>query len=137
MTSSFLGIGFLVTIPILIAQWIGILGLGKRDRSPAWKCMLAGICCNSLGAVGTIVFSVNMMLGSFSSISGSGFSSSMVGLVALSSLSGLGSLLFFIGFAMHGQKGSASQIRIGELEAIAATQGEELNRLRAAQGGVS
>lgn len=122
LTSSFFGLGFLLTLPVLIAQWLGILGLGKRERNTAWKCMLAGICCNTLGTLSMILYSLGMMFGIGHGISG---------IIALSSLSGLGSLLFFIGFAIHGQKGSVSQTRINELEAIATAQGEELNRLRA------
>ena len=46
------------------------------------------------------------------------------------SLSGLGSLLFAIGFAIHGQQASKADQRITELETIAKVQGDELNRLR-------
>lgn len=121
-TSSFFGLGFLLTLPLLIAQWLGILGLGKRERDTAWKCMLVGACCSSLGTVSQFLFYATMFFGRWSEMRISGF--------VISLLTGLGTLLFFIGFAIHGQKGSVSQTRITELEAIATAQAEELNRLR-------
>lgn len=117
---------FLFALPILVGQWVGILGLGKANRNGAWWCMMSGIGCSTLGAIGSTIFMVLMMTG----IS-SGISVGTVSMIASSGLSGLGSLLFAIGFAIHGLHASRAQQRIGELEAIATAQGEELNRHRA------
>lgn len=57
----------------------------------------------------------------------------MLPIAAISGFSGLGSLLFYIGFAIHGMQASNGQKRISELEAIANAQDEELQRLRANQ----
>ena len=123
-----MGFGLLMVLPILIGQWVGILGLGKTERNRAWGCMMAGTCCTTLGTIGYIVFIGLMMSGHsspMSSISLGAYSG-----IASSAFSGIGSLLFAIGFAIHGQQSSKNQQRITELEAIAAAQGEELNRHR-------
>ena len=125
MTSSFMGFGvLLIMLPVLIGQWIGILGLGKGTRDSAWWCMMVGICCSTLGTIGTTLFVGLMMTGGPMQYGG-------IAAIAARGLSGLGSLLFTIGFAIHGQQASKTGQRIAELEAIAAAQGEELNRLRA------
>jgi hypothetical protein len=131
MSYSFLGYGtFLIALPILIAQWVGIIGLGKVSRNNAWWCMMSGIACSTLGVIGSTLFMILSIAG-MSLESLGGFSAATFSLIAMSSLSGLGSLLFAIGFALHGLQASRAQARIGELEAIAAAQGEELNRQRA------
>lgn len=117
---------FLFALPILIGQWIGILGLGKANRNGAWWWMMSGVGCSTLGAIGSTLFMILMMTG----MSG-GMSFGAASVIASSSLSGLGSLLFAIGFAIHGLQASRAQQRITELEAIAAAQSEELNRHRA------
>lgn len=131
MSVGFMGYGmFLLTLPILIGQWVGIISLGKAQRDTAWWWMMAGIGCTTLGAISSVAYMGLMMSGLGSS---SGFSSfGSYGMLAMSGLSGLGSLLFTIGFALHGLHASRRFQRISELEAIAAAQGEELNRHRAA-----
>ncbi len=126
MSTSFMGFGFLlISLPVLIAQWVGILGLGKRERNGAWWCMFSGICCTTFGSIVSTLFIGLMMAGISSHSYGPGVS------IALSTgLSGLGTLLFAVGFAIHGQQASKVKQRIADLEAIAAAQGEELNRQR-------
>jgi len=127
MSYSFMGFGmFLFTLPVLIAQWVGILGLGKANRNGAWWCMMSGIGCSTLGTVGSILFMLLMMGGIMGGMAGG-----MVSVIASGGLTGLGSLLFAIGFAIHGLQASRAQNRIGELEAIATAQSEELHRHRA------
>ena len=134
MTSNFMGFaGLLFTLPILIGQWVGILGLGKGDRNMAWWFMMIGICCTTLGGIGTWLY-MGLMLTNGSFLRSSGF---MGVFMAASALTGLGSLLFTVGFAIHGQQASKTQQRIAELEAIAAAQGEELNRQRIPYGTAS
>lgn len=126
MSYGYLGYGmFLLMLPILIGQWVGILGLGKANRNGAWWCMMSGVGCGTLGAIGSTVFMILMMTG----ISG-GLSFATASAIAASGLSGLGSLLFAIGFAIHGQQASRVNQRVVELEAIAAAQSEELNSHR-------
>lgn len=127
MTSSFMNLGGVIFIlPILIAQWVGILGLGKAKHDTAWWCMMIGVCGTTLSTISSCVF-MGMLMAGFSSISGLG---STFYFLIPSSLSGLGSLLFAIGFAIHGQQASKVDQRIAELETIANAQGAELNCLR-------
>ena len=131
MSYSFMGMGsFLIMLPVLIAQWIGITGLGKANRNAAWKCMLAGICLSTFAALISSGL-VNLFL-SFLPIGEQITSRNSSRTPAV-----LGPLLFAIGFALHGSHAARSSQRVTELEAIAAAQGEELNRLRATQGSAS
>lgn len=115
-----MGVGFLLSsVPLLIGQWVGIIGLGKANRNAAWWCMMIGILGTTLGIISFSVFLWLPQTG-FRALS---FGSSI--------LSRLGSLLFAIGFTIHGLQASKIHQRITELETIAAAQGEELNRLRA------
>jgi hypothetical protein len=123
-----MGFGLFLGLPILIAQWIGVIGLGKGTRNPAWWCMVVGTGCSTLGSIGSVLFLA--LLFANNSFSSHSMPSSVFAAIGAGALSGLGSLLFSIGFAIHGQQGSNSLPRIAELEAIAAAQGEELNRLR-------
>lgn len=59
----------------------------------------------------------------------SGPGSSLI-LFCISTIPSLGSLLFAIGFAMHGLKASRSASRMQELEQLAAAMSEEINQLR-------
>ena len=130
MSYSFMGFGtFFFALPILIGQWVGILGLGKVSRNGAWWCMMSGIACSTLGAIGSAIFIILMISGLSGRMSG-GMTGGTISVIVAGGLSGLGSLLFAIGFALHGLHASRAQVRIGELEAIAAAQGEELNRQR-------
>lgn len=127
MSYAFMGYGgMLISLPILICQWMGILGLGKANRSKGWWCMMTGVCGTTLGTVFSSVF-IGLMMAGLPSIFGP---NSTYYFLIPSSLSGLGSLLFAIGFAMHGQQASKTQQRISELESIANAQSEELNRHR-------
>ena len=130
MTSSFLGFGALFfALPMLVCQWLGIFGLSKINRNASWWCMVVGAGASTLGSIGSSVFVVLMMM----NLSSFGSSGGMLPIAAISGFSGLGSLLFYIGFAIHGMQASNGQKRISELEAIANAQDEELQRLRANQ----
>lgn len=129
MAGSFLGFGIMLfSIPVLLGQWVGILGLGKMARNAAWWCMLAGISATTLGTLGHTLFAVLMAFNAFSPMGG--ISNQLIPIYVSSGLSGLGSLLFAIGFAIHGQQASRARQRITELEAIAAAQSEELGHQR-------
>lgn len=118
--------GVIFTLPVLISQWVGILGLGKARRNGAWWCMMSGVCGTTLG---TLSYGVLILMLAKFSLSSS--PTLMYYYFIPTGLSGLGSLLFAIGFAIHGQQASKTDQRITELETIAKAQGEELNRLRA------
>lgn len=114
-------LGFFVTLPVLVAQWIGIVGLDRAGRSGAWWSMAAGVILSTLGFVTSFA-------GAF--LSGNG--SEYLVLIVIAAIPSLGSLLFAIGFAMHGLKAARSASRMQELEQLAAAMSEEINQLRGA-----
>ena len=118
----------LFALPILIAQWFGVLGLGKVRRNAAWRFMVTGICCSALGGL-TSAITTGLWFFAVTSASDP-LSRGFFLIYAANGISGLGSLLFAIGFALHGLQAARTNQRISELEAIAAAQGEELNRHR-------
>lgn len=124
---SYFMVGFIVTLPMLIAQWVGILGLRHAGRTGDWWTMAVGIGCSTVGVIASVggMFFMN----SFSSGSGRpGFSSIM--LIAGSGLPALGSILFGIGFALHGLRAARIANRVQELEQLASAMSEEINQLR-------
>jgi hypothetical protein len=122
--SGFFMLGTLVTLPVLVAQWVGILGLRHVGRSGAWWSMAAGVALSTLGFV-------TYFAGAFFFSRGSGGGTEYLVLIA-SAIPALGSLLFAIGFAMHGLKASRSASRMQELEQLTAAMSEEINQLREA-----
>jgi hypothetical protein len=121
-------LGILLSLPVLIGQWVGILGLRKTERNMAWWFMMVGICFTTLGLIISATFFGLIEFGQSSLLSSPSFRTCST--LELSGLCGLGSLLFAIGFAIHGQLASKGHQRICELESIAAAQSEELNILR-------
>lgn len=127
MSTSFMGFGMLfLSLPILIGQWVGIMGLGRANRNGAWWCMFSGIGATTLGLIGSGILTGLLMSG-LQTFSGTGMEYYLIP----SGLSGLGSLLFAAGFAIHGQQASKVHQRNSELETIVAAQGEEISRHRA------
>jgi hypothetical protein len=114
-------LGSLVTLPVLVAQWVGILGLRHIEKSGAWWSMAVGVVLSTAGLVINIAsrFFLHVVFGSSDSL-----------FVILASIPALGSLLFAIGFAMHGLKASRSASRMLELEQLTAAMSEEINQLR-------
>ena len=130
MSGNFMGFGYMLFyLPIVAGQWVGVLGLGKAERNRAWWLMMSGICCTTLGTIGSSLFIALIALGQ-SPMTFGNFS-------LISAGTPLGSLLFAIGFAVYGLQASKARQRITELEAIAAAQGEELNRQRASYPSAS
>lgn len=127
MSSMFgVGFGFLFALPVLIAQWIGVIALAKSGRSGAWWCMAVGTSLTTVGSVLSLVFLALMMRG----ISGSGGGIQQLAIYGgvVGGVSGLGSLVFVIGFAMHGVRSKKIEGRVEELESLITAQGEQLNR---------
>ncbi len=119
------GFGFLLMLPVLIAQWIGVIALGRSGRHPAWWCMMLGTALTTIGAVLSILAMVIMFTGSSQF---GGMNSLGVSFLIVSGISGLGSLVFAVGFAMHGLRSKRVEHRVEELESLIAAQGEQLNR---------
>ena len=112
-------------LPLLIAQWIGVLGLAKCGRSGEWWCMLIGTALTSLS---TALQIANLVFMGF--LSSGGPSDLMMVYMAVGGISLLGGLLFMVGFAMHGHRSSRIRSRITELEMMNLAQATELERLR-------
>lgn len=124
---SYLMLGFIVTLPLLIAQWVGILGLRHAGKAGDWWTMAVGVGCSTVGVIASAggLFFVN----SFSSGSG-GASFSSIMLIAGSGLPALGSILFGVGFALHGLRAARIANRVLELEQLTTAMSEEINQLR-------
>ncbi len=127
MNSLTLGgvLGGLIGLPVLIAYWIGVVALRKSGSRPAWWCMLIGVSFSTLGMISSVGFGVWM---SFNMAGTTGFSDYFIWFTVLSGLSGLGSLLFAIGFVLHALKLRRRGDRARELEAIVEAQNEQLSR---------
>ncbi len=117
-----------VGILILGAQWTGVIGLGKRGKDAAWRTMLAGSILSAISSLATIYYylaATGIM----------GRTGGMEWWLVVNGAHSLGSLLFFIGFAIYGMKGSKLTTRIAELEGISNAQADEINALRAGTRG--
>lgn len=119
--SAYFILGSLVTLPVLVAQWVGILGLRHIGKSGAWWSMAVGVVLSTAGLVINIAsrFFLHAVFGGADTL-----------FMVLASIPALGSLLFAIGFAMHGLKASRSASRMQELEQLTAAMSEEINQLR-------
>jgi hypothetical protein len=127
MFESLFNLGMLVSWAFFIGQWLGVVGLGKANRNAAWWCMLAGAILGTLGMIGYHVITVMMAVNHSPGM----LSDPILPFFRMATGSSqFGSLLFTVGFAIHGQQAFRAAQRIAELEGIAAAQGEELHRLR-------
>ncbi len=117
-----------IIIPVLIAQWIGIIGIGKWQRGGPWWVMAAGTGLSTL----SLLLMVGLMVMAMGVTSGtSRFAEPLMFVLGMGGLSTLGSLIFSIGFAVHGLRNARIRDRVTELEALSAAQAQELSRLRA------
>jgi len=123
MGISFLGMG-LFNLPLLVAQWLGLLAMRRRSKAGAWRCMMAGTLLSTLGWLLTLIMMVMMMLSSLLQ------TSEWIGLwmMLTGSSQALGSLVFAVGFAIHGAGLKREADRVTELEMIIAAQNEQLAR---------
>lgn len=120
---AFVGIILILFLPVLIAQWIGIAGLGKT-RNNAWWLMASGMLMATLGPIISIPLSFLLSLhpGNPSLIEYFFF--------AISAIFILGILTFAIGFAIHARNAGRIRVRVKELEMMNLAQATELERLR-------
>jgi hypothetical protein len=123
-------LGYIVTLPMLIAQWVGILGLRHAGKNGAWWSMAAGVASGTIGVVAAVA---GLVLMTTYRGSGGGPNIGNVAMIAGSTLPALGNILFAIGFAMHGLQAARAANRMQELEQLAAAMSEEITQLR--QGG--
>ena len=118
---------FFLGLPFLIGLWIGVVALGRIARPGHWWCMLAGGVLVSFSMIVQPLLVILMMQGSAGGGSMAGF---MRWNLMASGLSGLGYLLFGVGFALHGLMAKRSKDRFEELEMVMSAQQEELERVR-------
>lgn len=135
MSAAFLGsLGFLWVIPVLVAEWIGVIALARAGKSGAWWTMLVGLVLTSLGyllqTVG-VAMMAGELLGSGGGYGFGGGNGFMIAVVISTGTVGLGGLVFAVGFALHGLRASRIGQRVEELEGVLAAQGEELARYQA------
>lgn len=119
--------GLILTLPLLIAQWVGILGLRHAGRSGDWWTMAVGIGCSTVGVIASVA---GMFLMNIPGSGGPDFNN--IVLIAARGLPALGSILFGIGFAVHGLRAARVANRVQELEQLASAMSEEINQLRGA-----
>jgi hypothetical protein len=117
------GLGVFIVLPVLIAQWLGVIGLAKSGRNGAWWCMAVGTGLSTLGMIlgGLLFFWMFRRSGGSQEIA-------MFAVMMVGGASGLGSLVFSVGFGIHGMMSKKMRQRIEELESVLAAQGEQLNR---------
>ena len=115
----------LFSLPVLVAQWIGVLAFRRGPRGVSWMLMLWGVIIGSLTPLYPFIsmfFQSRMISGAY------GMNYWMIYLPSMVALFSSG--LFFIGFALHGLKAARTAERQGELEQLAAAMAEEIDRLK-------
>lgn len=117
----------LLYLPVLVAQWIGVVAIGKARRGGAWWCMLIGVIVLSFGAVAGPILNA-FVLPRIYSASSWGSSGMMMIMMSTSLVSGFGSLLFMVGFVMHALGFRRTCERVAELEMVIEAQNEQLSR---------
>lgn len=117
---------------MLVALWIGVIGLAKAGRGGAWWTMLAGVSLLSLGLVvmigGSILVFQTISVSTGSRGPGPSFEWAQMVMIGGTISLGLGFLLYAIGFALHGFQARRVQERIVELEMVIEAQNEQLAR---------
>lgn len=128
--SRLFGLTYFFALPILVAQWIGVVAVGKAGRSGGWWCMLAGAIIETLAALATPVVWMGIvprMMSPATSTSG-GLPPVAYLSLGLGLLSAAGSLLFMVGFALHALGFRRVRERVSELELVVEAQNEQLSR---------
>ncbi|GAA5480623.1 hypothetical protein Hhel01_04152 [Haloferula helveola] len=123
----------LIALPILVAQWIGVIAVGKIRRGGAFWCMLAGTILSSIGMVAMLTFSILMTGRASAGLGGLGMEWWSSVIPIMSACSTFGSLLFAIGFAIHALSVRRMHERISELESVIGAQQDQLGRLESGQ----
>ena len=138
MSSSPLAFSAIVLIFLLgvaAGLWIGLGGLWRSRRGPAWWLMATGVTLNTLGPIAMVAGSM-MQMAAFQraaaagSFTGSQSNGAEVLMVGGGFMIPIGLMLFAIGFALHGMRTARAQQRIGELEQLTQAMDEEISRLK-------
>jgi hypothetical protein len=113
-----------IGIAAFAAQCAGIIGLRRAGKNAAWWTMHTGLILHIVG-----------ILASYIGIFAIGRTAHALPVLMIigGSLPLLSSLIFAIGFAIHGSRAARAADRLAELENFATAMSEEINRLR--QGG--
>lgn len=120
---SFFGLSFLLLIPILAAQWIGVVAIGRVGRAGAWWCMLIGVILTTFGMLMIPLLNLGIM-----SVGGSGTFDFAFLLFRTGLFSTFGTLLFMTGFAVHAMGHRRVCERVRELEMVIEAQNEQMER---------
>jgi len=117
-------LGFIPALLALVAEWIGVMAMRKR-KGKGWWLMAVGV---GLSTLGPLVALIGALVG-FANVHSSGMGFEIV-IGALMLGSAGGSVLFAIGFALHGLGVNAALERQEQLETMAAAMANEMQRLR-------
>jgi len=130
-------IGIIALLGVVIAIWIGLVGLGRTRRGVAWWLMASGAVLNTIGPIALVVGIVlwsNAMSRAFATAGPPRGPTIPSGATTLtiggSAAIPIGMLLFGIGFAIHGMRAARTQERVGELEQLTQAMDEEIYRLK-------
>lgn len=121
-------LGSFVTLPVLVAQWVGVVGLRHAGKTGAWWSMAAGVACGTLGIV--VSFCGMFLISTFTGGGGGFGGGGNLILMAGATLPALGQVLFGIGFAIHGLRAARAASRMQELEQLTAAMSEEMSEMR-------
>jgi len=110
-----------IGIAAFVAQCAGIIGLRRAGKDAAWWTMCAGL---FLHIVGTLASYIGIY-----AIGGTAHASQVLTIIS-ASLPLFSSLIFAIGFAIHGSRAARAADRLAELENLATAMSDEINRLR-------
>ncbi|TAE78385.1 MAG: hypothetical protein EAZ84_00945 [Verrucomicrobia bacterium] len=110
-----------LSIAALIAQCIGLIGLRRAGKNAAWWTMCAGLILQAVSVLASFALGIIPTV-------------PMVLTIAFS-LPLFSSLIFAIGFTLHGLRAARAADRLAELENLASAMSEEITRLR--EGGTT
>jgi len=121
--------GLLCLLVALVAMSAGLVGLGRRDRHLTWWVMLAGLVLTVVG-VAAWLFGISMFV-EFYSVNPASRPAwhRMIAPAGLGAFA-FGILMFSLGFCIHGFRVARLTTRTRELEELASSMGNEMNRMR-------
>lgn len=121
--------GFLCVFLALGAISAGLVGLGRWKRDLTWWAMLSGVVLVVLGIAAWLAGIPRFVEFYSGSSAGRPAWYGMIAPIGLGAFS-LGILIFSLGFCIHGFRVARMAARTRELEDLASTMGDEMNRMR-------
>jgi len=112
-------------LPILFAQWVGILAFRRGPRGASWILMLCGAIISALVQSYRFLSLLLPILGASGGLGRNDWLTYLPSFVGI-----FGSALFFVGFALHGLKAARTAERQAELEQLTAAMAGEIDRLK-------